>query len=173
MSSKIPRVEPQGKRPRESRDRDDTPVGGRSGRGAAREVVAYIDGGARGNPGPAGYGVRIERADGRLLTEFWRPLGVATNNTAEYEGLLAALRYLLAQGVRRARIRSDSELLVRQLTGVYRVRHPRLRPLYAEARALADRFDRIAFEHIPREANRAADHLANLAMDEAERRLGG
>ncbi len=133
-------------------------------------MVVYIDGGARGNPGPGGYGVRVERGDGAVLAEFHRPLGVTTNNAAEYEGLLAALRYLLARGLRRARIRSDSELLVRQMLGVYRVRHPRLQSLHAEAQALAARFDDLRFEHVPRRANAAADHLANLAMDEAERR---
>jgi ribonuclease HI len=135
--------------------------------------VVYIDGGARGNPGPGGYGVRVERPDGTVLAEFHRPLGVTTNNAAEYEGLLAALRYLLDRGVRRAQIRSDSELLVRQMTGLYRVRHPRLQPLHAEAQALAARFERLRFEHVPRAANAAADRLANLAMDEAERGQAG
>lgn len=134
-------------------------------------VTVYIDGGARGNPGPGGFGVRVERADGTVIAEFHRALGVTTNNAAEYEGLLAALRYLVAQGVRRARIRSDSELLVRQMTGAYRVRHPRLRALHAQAQALVAQLEAIRFEHVPRAANAAADQLANLGMDEAERRV--
>ena len=131
-------------------------------------VTAYIDGGARGNPGPAGYGVRIESSDGTLIAELHGAVGVATNNVAEYRGLIAALEYLVMQDLRRARIRSDSELLVRQLSGRYRVKHPGLKPLHAAALRLLARLDRVTFEHVPRSANTEADRLANRAMDDAE-----
>lgn len=136
-------------------------------------VLAFIDGGARGNPGPAGYGVRVERADGTLVAEFHAPLGRATNNVAEYRALVAALDWLLEHGHRDAEICSDSELLVRQMQGDYRVRNARLRPLYEAARARAAQFDRLAIRYVRRTANRAADRLANLAMDEAEGRASG
>lgn len=129
-------------------------------------IVAYIDGGARGNPGPAGYGVRIENEQGELINEFNGYLGTSTNNVAEYNGLLAALKYATEHGHRSVRIKSDSELLVKQMRGEYRVKHPRLLPLYQEAKALAHDLDRIVFEHVRREHNKDADRLANLAMDE-------
>ncbi len=129
-------------------------------------IVAFIDGGARGNPGPAGYGVRIEDDQGTLVNEFHGFLGSSTNNVAEYNGLLAALRYAHAHGHRTVRIKSDSELLVKQMKGEYRVKHPGLKPLHEQARALADGLDRVAYEHVRREQNAHADRLANQAMDE-------
>ena len=129
-------------------------------------IVAYIDGGARGNPGPAGYGVRIEDEMGSLIEEFNGFLGSATNNVAEYHGLLAALRYAQAHGHRKLRVMSDSELLVKQMKGEYRVKNAGLQPLYQEACAMAKVLDRIVFEHVRREQNKDADRLANLAMDE-------
>jgi len=128
-------------------------------------IVAYIDGGARGNPGPAGYGVRVESPDGDVLAEFHEAIGVATNNVAEYRGLLAALGYADAQGHRHVAIRSDSLLLVRQMRGEFRVKHPGLIPLHAEALRLARRLDAVTYEHVGRGANRHADRLANQAMD--------
>ncbi len=130
-------------------------------------TVAYIDGGSRGNPGPAGYGVRIEDASGNLVEEVHGSLGVATNNVAEYHGLLAALRWALDHGAGPLLIRSDSELLVKQMLGVYRVRNPGLQPLHREACALARAIGRVRFEHVRRERNTEADRLANEAMDEA------
>ena len=130
-------------------------------------VIAYIDGGARGNPGPAGYGVRIETADGTALQELTGAIGEATNNVAEYRGLVAALEYLGAHGHRDVVIRSDSQLLTRQMTGRYRVRHPALRVLHARANELAAALDRVRYEHVPRADNARADALANLAMDGA------
>ena len=130
-------------------------------------IVAYIDGGARGNPGPAGYGVRIEDDAGTLIEEFHGFLGSATNNIAEYNSLLAALRYAQQHGHRKVRIKSDSELLVKQMKGEYRVKHPGLQPLYQEARSMADGLERIVYEHVRREQNKDADRLANLAMDSA------
>jgi ribonuclease HI len=131
-------------------------------------LTAYIDGGARGNPGPAGYGVRIEAADGSVIQELHGPLGVATNNVAEYHGLLAALAWVLDCGEHALHVRSDSELLVKQMRGEYRVKHPGLQPLHEEAQALARRIGRVTFEHIRRELNKEADRLSNLGMDEAE-----
>jgi ribonuclease HI len=130
-------------------------------------IVAYIDGGARGNPGPAGYGVRIEDEMGELITEFSGFLGSATNNVAEYNGLLAALRYAREHGHRKVRIKSDSELLVKQMRGEYRVKNAGLQPLFQQARTLAEDFDRVVYEHVRREQNKDADRLANVAMDEA------
>jgi ribonuclease HI len=129
-------------------------------------IVAYTDGGARGNPGPGGYGVRIETENGELLAELHEPLGLTTNNIAEYRALLAALAWATAHGHMALMVRSDSELLVRQMRGEYKVRHPNLQPLHAEAVRLAGRLDRVTFEHVRREANREADRLANLAMDQ-------
>jgi ribonuclease HI len=136
---------------------------GPAGGGSA---VASIDGGSRGNPGPAGYGVRIERQDGTVV-ELKESLAMATNNVAEYNGLLAALRWAAEAGTPSFHIRSDSELLVRQMKGEYRVKNPGLHPLYEEARALARRIGRVTFEHVRRELNKEADRLANEAMDEA------
>jgi ribonuclease HI len=132
-------------------------------------IVAYIDGGARGNPGPAGYGVRVEDLHGALIDEFHGFIGTSTNNVAEYNGLLAALKYALEHGHRSVRIKSDSELLVKQMRGEYRVKNPGLQPLYQEARAIAGNLDRITYEHIRREQNEDADRLANEAMDEGTR----
>ncbi|MGE4056640.1 MAG: ribonuclease HI family protein [Vicinamibacterales bacterium] len=130
-------------------------------------IVAYIDGGARGNPGPAGFGVRIETPDGGMVEEFHRSIGIATNNVAEYNGLLAALEWASANGVRDVLIRSDSLLLVQQMLGNYKVKNAGLQPLHAKARGLVQRLGRVKFEHVRREANRHADRLANQAMDDA------
>ena len=134
-------------------------------------VVVYIDGGSRGNPGSAGYGVRIEDEDARLVDEFNGAIERATNNAAEYRGLIAALEYLVAHGHRDAIVRSDSELLTRQMRGEYRVRHPELAVLHGRAAKLAGRLGRVRYEHIPRARNRRADALANAAMD--GRAVGG
>jgi probable phosphoglycerate mutase len=131
------------------------------------DVVAYIDGGARGNPGPAGYGVRIERPDGTLVEEFSQSIGVATNNVAEYAGLLAALEWARRRGCSNLVVRSDSQLLVQQMLGNYKVRHPGLRPLYDKARALTGAIRKVRFEHVRRDLNAHADRLANVAMDRA------
>ncbi|HEY3884161.1 MAG TPA: reverse transcriptase-like protein, partial [Vicinamibacterales bacterium] len=100
-------------------------------------ITAYIDGGARGNPGPAGYGVRIEDGDGATVAEYHGAIGVATNNVAEYNGLLAALRWAKEHGENAVHIRSDSLLLVEQMRGRYKVKHPGLQPLHARATLLA------------------------------------
>ena len=134
-------------------------------------ILACIDGGSRGNPGPAGYGVRVEAADGTVLDELHGGIGVATNNAAEYNGLLAALQWAVDRGEREVRIRADSELLVKQMRGEYKVKHPGLRPLYTRARLLVMELDRVVFEHVRREFNTEADRLSNLGMDEAEAAL--
>ncbi len=127
--------------------------------------VAYIDGGARGNPGPAGFGVRVERPDGELVEEFSEAIGTATNNVAEYRGLLAALRWALAHHAARLHVRSDSLLLVQQMLGNYKVKNAGLQPLHAEATRLAQQIGRVTFEHVGRALNAHADRLANAAMD--------
>jgi probable phosphoglycerate mutase len=134
-------------------------------------LIAYIDGGARGNPGPAGYGVHLEGIDGLVIAELHGGLGNATNNVAEYNGLLAALRYAAEHGHRQVRIRADSELLVRQMRGEYRVKHAGLKPLFLEACSLIRRIGDVTFEHVRREFNKDADRLSNLGMDEAEAAL--
>jgi ribonuclease HI len=130
-------------------------------------IVAYIDGGARGNPGPAGYGVRIEQPDGTPIEEFCGAIGIATNNVAEYRGLVAALEWARQHGHKRIHVRSDSLLLVQQMLGRFKVRHPGLQPLYAKARLLAHEIGRVTFEHVGRADNEHADRLANAAMDDA------
>jgi len=127
----------------------------------------YIDGGARGNPGPAGFGVRVERPDGTLVEEFGGAIGIATNNVAEYRGLIAALEWARGLGYARVLVRSDSLLLVQQMLGNYKVKHPGLQPLYARARLLSIEIGRVHFEHIERAKNAHADRLANVAMDAA------
>jgi len=130
-------------------------------------VIAYIDGGARGNPGPAGYGVRIEQPDGTLIEEFSEAIGIATNNVAEYRGLVAALEWAKARGYTKVHVRSDSLLLVQQMLGRFKVKHPGLQPLHASARLLAHEIGRVTFEHVGRAHNANADRLANAAMDAA------
>jgi len=133
----------------------------------APAFIAYIDGGARGNPGPAGFGVRIEQADGTLVDEFSEAIGHATNNVAEYRGLLAALDWAKVRGCRELHVRSDSLLLVQQMLGNYKVKNAGLQPLHAKARQLAREIGRVTFEHVGRSFNAHADRLANEAMDQA------
>ena len=132
-------------------------------------ILAHIDGGARGNPGPAGYGVIIRDAAGKTLAELSEFLGHRTNNYAEYSALLAALEYAHQHGHSAIKVVSDSELLVRQMNGQYKVKSPDLRPMYERARALAHQFKWFAIEHARREQNREADRLANAAMDRGSR----
>jgi len=129
-------------------------------------IVAYIDGGARGNPGPAGYGVRIEQPDGTLVEEFHASIGTATNNVAEYRALIAALEWAKGHRHHKVHVRSDSLLLVQQMQGNYKVKNPGLQPLYAKARLLTLEIGRVTFEHVGRALNAHADRLANQAMDE-------
>jgi len=129
-------------------------------------VLIYTDGGARGNPGPAAAGVCILDADAdRCLHEGGYYLGETTNNVAEYTGLLRALEKALELGATRVSVRSDSELMVRQINGQYKVKAQNLKPLFQDAVALLSRFERWAVEHVRREGNKRADQLANAAMD--------
>jgi probable phosphoglycerate mutase len=127
--------------------------------------TAHVDGGARGNPGPAGYGVAIQDASGHPVAELSEYLGHHTNNYAEYQGLIAALRYANEHQIKALKVVSDSELMVRQIKGVYKVRHPELRKLYDEAQQLVRRLEHFEIRHALREHNRTADRLANEAMD--------
>ncbi len=129
-------------------------------------VVAHIDGGARGNPGPAGYGAVLEDEQGHPVAQLSQYLGHRTNNYAEYAGLIGVLEYARREGHANLEVRSDSELLVRQMRGHYKVKSPELRPLYERARELSRGFAWFAIEHVPRGKNRDADRLANQAMDE-------
>ncbi|ACO34453.1 MULTISPECIES: ribonuclease HI family protein [Acidobacterium] len=133
-------------------------------------ITAYCDGGSRGNPGPAGYGVYLEDEQGQKVDELYEFLGVKTNNVAEYSGLLAALEFALEEGHPCLRVVADSELMVKQMQGKYRVNSPDLRPLYDEAKRRVARLDGFRIEHVLRGKNKHADRLANLAMDEGTRK---
>ncbi len=128
-------------------------------------ITAYCDGGSRGNPGPAGFGVYIQDDKGAVLAELSKFLGKKTNNYAEYSGMLAALEYALAHGHERLRIVSDSELMVKQIKGQYRVNSPELRPLYEEAKSRILELRSFQIQHVLRDKNKHADRLANQAMD--------
>ena len=136
----------------------------------SNRVIANIDGGARGNPGPAGWGAVIKDHDGQTIAELSGSLPHATNNVAEYTGLLETLRWCQQHGVTNLHVRSDSQLLVQQMLGAYRVKHEGLKPLYGQARFLAYRIGNVTFEHVRRELNKDADRLANDAMDQAAHR---
>jgi ribonuclease HI len=128
-------------------------------------ITAHVDGGARGNPGPAGYGAVITDDKGQTLAELYAGIGISTNNVAEYHGLIAALDWAAQHGHRRLHVKSDSELIVRQMLGTYRVKNQGLLPLYQQARQLAARVGHVTFEHVRREHNKEADRLSNLGMD--------
>jgi ribonuclease HI len=128
-------------------------------------LIAYVDGGARGNPGPAGYGVVIEDELGRPVSELSEYLGRQTNNYAEYSGLLAALNYTHRHGFKALKVISDSELMVKQINGQYKVSNPVLKELNQRAMKLIDHLECFEIRHVLREKNRDADRLANLAMD--------
>jgi len=128
-------------------------------------LIASIDGGARGNPGAAGFGVYVQDPSGREVASLYGFLGTQTNNVAEYAGLLAALRYAAGVGAKSLSVRSDSELLVRQINGRYRVKNPRLLTLYRAAIHMIRKMESVTVEHVRREQNVEADRLANEAMD--------
>ncbi len=127
------------------------------------KAYAWVDGGSRGNPGDAGCGIVLELGGEREQHHLF--IGRATNNVAEYAALLAALEHTLASGAREVEVRSDSELLVRQMNGEYRVKQPHLQRLWLAAQQLVRSFTRVAIQHVPRAANAEADRLANLAME--------
>ena len=128
-------------------------------------LVAYIDGGSRGNPGPSGYGVVLKDEGGRPVAELSEFLGRQTNNYAEYSALLATLNYALQNTCKALKVTSDSELLVKQIKGEYKVGNPALKELHGRAMKMLDQFDYFEINHVLREKNREADRLANLAMD--------
>jgi ribonuclease H / adenosylcobalamin/alpha-ribazole phosphatase len=131
-------------------------------------VVVEADGGSRGNPGPAGYGALVRDAStGELLREVAAGIGVASNNVAEYRGLIAGLQAALDLGADEVEVRMDSLLVVNQMSGLWKVKHQAMRPLATEAAALVRKLGRVSFGHIPRELNKHADRLANEAMDAA------
>ncbi len=127
--------------------------------------TANIDGAARGNPGPASYGVVLRRPDGKPLKSIGKYIGRHTNNVAEYYALIAALDYAEANGIKRLRVLSDSQLIVNQIKGLYKVKHPDLRPLHERAKKQAAALEAFTIQYIPREENRAADAAANAALD--------
>jgi ribonuclease HI len=128
--------------------------------------TAFIDGGARGNPGPAGWGAVIQSPEGETIAELCGGIPHATNNVAEYQGLIAALSWAIEHGASTLTVKSDSLLVVQQMRGVYKVKHEGLKPLFGQAKLLAHKIGRVTYEHIPREKNKDADRLANQAMDE-------
>jgi ribonuclease HI len=131
------------------------------------KVVVHVDGGSRGNPGPAAGAAVISTPDGEVLASASRLLGVATNNVAEYRGLLLGLERARELGATEVELVNDSELVAKQLTGAYRVKHPDMRPLHAEALAALRQFERWSIRSVPRAQNAAADALVNQALDAA------
>ena len=129
-------------------------------------ITAYVDGGARGNPGSAGYGAVITDENGVTVAELYAGIGVSTNNVAEYRGLIAALEWAVEHGVQRLHVRSDSLLIVQQMLGNYRVKNQGLLPLHRRAQQLVNKVGHVTFEHVRREQNKEADRLSNLGMDQ-------
>ena len=137
-----------------------------------KAVAAYqanIDGGSRGNPGPAAYGVVVRDGKGEIVARLKKYIGNNTNNVAEYFGLIAALDYAQTHGIRALRVESDSELVVKQMRGQYKVKNEDLRPLFERARKMSQGLEFFRIEHVRREQNREADALANQALDETAR----
>ncbi len=135
------------------------------------ELVIHIDGGSRGNPGPSGFGVHVVDATGALVAEDYGFIGLATNNVAEYQALIHAFKIASARGARTIEVRSDSELVVKQMNGVYKVKHPDMQVLWRQASTLRRGFLKVDIKHVRREQNREADALANQAMDRRESHL--
>jgi ribonuclease HI len=130
-------------------------------------LVVHVDGGARGNPGPAAAAAVVSRPDGEVLDEAHQVLGVTTNNVAEYRGLLLGLERARALGATEVEVVNDSELVAKQVNGAYKVKHPDMRPLHARAAAALAEFDRWTVRSVPRAQNAAADALVNAALDAA------
>ena len=162
------------KRPPTSRGKDlfaDAPAVPKPAVAAAYRI--NIDGGSRGNPGPAAYGVIIRDGSGQIVAKLKKYIGRMTNNVAEYYGLIAALDYAESHSVKAIRIESDSELLVKQMRGQYKVKSEDLRPLFERALKMSKTFESFRIEHVYREQNREADALANEALDETEAKAPG
>ena len=136
-----------------------------------RHLIAHSDGGARGNPGPAGYGVVIKDERGQKVAALSQYLGHQTNNFAEYQGLIAALEYAIEHGHKALKVISDSELLVRQIKGIYKVKNLTLQELHGRAKELIAQLEWFSIDHALREHNREADDLANQAMDKGTGRV--
>lgn len=137
----------------------------------AAGITLYVDGAAKGNPGPAGIGIRAE-ANGRVLAECCDYIGLATNNAAEYRALIRGLEVARRLRAETVRVVSDSELIVKQMNGVYRVKNPALQPLYRKARRLASAFRSFQIRHVPRSRNRYADRLANMGIAKSKSASG-
>ena len=135
-----------------------------------RKLIIHVDGGARGNPGPAAIGVVLCGEDGEVVEEVAEPIGVATNNVAEYQALLRGLERAAAHGATDIELINDSELVARQLNGVYKVKHPAMRPLYLDAVHALEAFERWQISNVPRAENARADALVNAALDADGRR---
>ncbi len=138
-----------------------------SGVEAPRRLVVHVDGGARGNPGPAAIGVVVSTTEGEVVDELGETIGPASNNVAEYRALLRGVEQVAALGAREVEIVNDSELIARQLTGAYKVKHPAMKPLYEEAVAALRAFERWEIRTVSREQNARADQLVNDALDTA------
>ena len=152
--------------------RGPSPHGGRGALTATEpDLHFHIDGASRGNPGEAAFGVHVTTPAGDEVAALYGYLGRASNNVAEYQALLHALRYAIGRGAKRLRIFSDSELVVKQMSGQYRVKHPDMQTLHREAQALRRRFERVDIAHVRREQNKDADRLANQALDERASKL--
>lgn len=135
--------------------------------GAPRRVVVHVDGGARGNPGPAAIGVVVSTPGGEVLDEVAETIGVASNNVAEYRAVLRGIERAAALGARELELVNDSELVARQLKRVYKVKHPAMKPLYEQASAALAGFDHWEIRNVPRAENARADELVNAALDGA------
>ena len=131
----------------------------------ANKAVIWVDGAARGNPGPAAIGATIKDEQGRLITTISRRIGTTTNNQAEYRAIIAALEEAIKLGARHVKLNSDSELVVRQITGRYRVKNAALKPLYQQVKQLQGLTESFTITHIPRQQNTEADKLTNAALD--------
>jgi ribonuclease HI len=134
------------------------------------DAVLHFDGGSRGNPGPAAYGFVLDRPNGETLAAAGEAIGVATNNVAEYRGLIEGMRRAGEFGVRRLTVHGDSKLVIEQMKGAWRVRAEGLRALHDEARGIARSFESVRFEHVRRGGNAEADRLVNVALDDEEGR---
>ncbi len=129
-------------------------------------ITAFFDGGSRNNPGPAGYGAYIVGDQGNVLAELHEGIGIATNNVAEYRGLIAALQWAVDHDITALAVKGDSLLIIEQMRGNYKVKNEGLRPLYHQARMLVMQIGNVKFEHVPREKNQDADRLSNVGMDQ-------
>ncbi|MFH1017872.1 MAG: ribonuclease HI family protein [Pseudomonadota bacterium] len=129
-------------------------------------LILYVDGASRGNPGEAAIGASLQRPSGKEVDCVSEAIGITTNNEAEYRALVAGLERALKRKCTEIQVRADSELIVRQMLGEYKVKHENLKRFWREAQALKDRFKRFEIKHVPREENRRADELANMALDQ-------